>query len=93
MDEKLWHLVVGKAEGVKHDRPVDAVGRDEDVFADDVQCGPFFAEGGGLIGEVLLRGIIANKADIIRQGIEPDVVDVVGIEGQLDAPTEPRFRT
>ena len=66
MDEELRHLLVGEAEGVEHDRPVDAVRGDEDVFADDVQRGPFFAEGGGLRGEILRCGIVADEADVIR---------------------------
>ena len=67
MDEELRHLLVGETEGVKHDRPVDAVGGDEDVLADDVQVGgPFFAEGGGLRGEILRCGIVADEADVIR---------------------------
>ncbi len=34
---------------------------------------------------------IAGKADVIREGIEPDVGDKRRVERQLDAPVEPRF--
>ena len=37
-------------------------------------------------------GIVADEADVVHQRVEPDVGDVVGIEGQLDAPAEARFR-
>ena len=40
VDEQLRHFFVGKAQRLQHDRPVDAVRGNEDVFADDVQRRP-----------------------------------------------------
>ena len=38
-------------------------------------------------------GIVAGEADVVRERVEPDVVDVIAIERQLDSPAQPRFRT
>ena len=43
--EQRRHLLIGKSEGMQHDWPVNAVGWNHDVFADDVQRRPFVAKG------------------------------------------------
>src|SRR5262249_55092697 len=93
VDEKRWHLLVGKAERMQHDRPINAVSWNENVFANNVQRWPFFAEFVRLIRELLLRRVVADKADVIRQGIEPDKVHIFPVEGQLDSPAQTRFRS
>ena len=49
VDEEARHLCVGEAHGVEHAEPVDAMGGDEDVLADEVDgaLGP----DGGEVGE------------------------------------------
>jgi len=42
------------------------VRRDQNVFADDVEGGPLLSELLRLIGEILLRRIVADEADVIR---------------------------
>ena len=42
--QQLRHLVIRKSDRVQHDEPVDAVRRNENVFPDDLQRGPFVAE-------------------------------------------------
>jgi hypothetical protein len=36
--------------------------------------------------------VVAGEANIVHQGVEPNVGDEVGIEGELDAPGEARLR-
>ena len=44
VNEQLGHLIIRESDGVQHDEPVDAVGRNKDVFADNLQRRPFVAE-------------------------------------------------
>ena len=44
MDEQLRHLIVRKTNRMQHDQPINAVRRDENVFADNLQRRPFIAE-------------------------------------------------
>ena len=92
MDEDPGDLVIGNAAGVEHDGPVDAVGRDEDILADDVGvAGPEvlpFRETRGFRGTVAE----AREAGVIREGIEPDKRHVIVIEGKWNAPGEAGFR-
>ena len=80
---------VGEAEGVKHDGPVHTVGGDEDVLADDMGGGgPETAKGGEWASGL---SQVTGEGEIIDEGVEPDVGDVLGVKGQLDAPGEPGF--
>ena len=75
MDEVFRHLLVRKTERVEHDRPVNAVRGAQDVFADNVQRGPFLRNSVGLLSEISFRRVIPDEADVIHQGVEPDEVD------------------
>ena len=44
VNQQLRHLVIWKTDRVQHDEPVNAVRRDENVFADDLKRRPFVAE-------------------------------------------------
>ena len=69
---------------VEHGGPVDAV-RLEDVLADQVlDVGP----------ELLVERAVgvAESREVVDQRVEPDVGDVLVVEGQRDAPREPRLR-
>ena len=35
------------------------------------------------------RGIIAGEADVVSQGVEPDVIDEILVEREFDPPVEP----
>src|SRR5437868_13566971 len=37
MDKKLRHLLIRKSERVEHDQPVNSVGRNQNVFSDDLK--------------------------------------------------------
>ena len=54
MDQKPRHLLIGETKGMEHDRPINAVRGDEDVFANDMEGGPLFPELVRLLGEVFL---------------------------------------
>ena len=71
-------LVERDARRLEHGRPVDAVGL-QDVLADQVlRHRPESPE------ELPVR--VAERADVVDQGVEPDVGDVLVVEGQRDAP-------
>ena len=72
----------GQAGRQQHRRPVDAV-EAEDVLADHVGAGPPRAEAG-------LVGAVADRRDVVRQGVEPDVRDVALVPRQRDAPGDRR---
>ena len=62
VNEQRGHLGIGEAEGVEHDHPVNAVRRDEDVLADDLQGWPAGFEE----AEIGSRPrVIACEADIV----------------------------
>ena len=69
--------------GHQHRRPVDRV-LPQDVLADHVDVRRPEP------GEPLLVGPVAGGGDVVREGVEPDVRDVVGIPGQRDPPVEVR---
>ena len=72
------------AEGLEHNRPVNGVRRDKNVFTDDVVVGrPVFIE---------LIGAIASCGDVVRKRVEPNISDKVAVEGQLDTPLQTLFR-
>jgi hypothetical protein len=78
---------------MQHAEPVDAVGGDEDVLADDVHRalvgGPESAKSGKSgIG----RGAVSGEGHIVDERVEPDVGDEVGIEGNFDAPAQAFLR-
>ena len=58
----------------------------QDVLGDEVRRGRPPALEVGSVG-------IADAREVGEQGVEPDVADVVGVEGELDAPVEAFFRT
>ena len=66
--------------------------RNENVFADYLKSRPFLEKFCGLVFVLADRRIVAGEADVIAQRIEPDVVHIIAIERQLDAPTQSRFR-
>lgn len=69
---------------MEHGGPVDAVGRDEDVFADDFAgCGPEFGE---VREAAAFFGEVAGEGDVVDEGVEPDVGHEFRVEGQFDAP-------
>lgn len=86
VDEDGGHVARFEAHGVKHAGPVDGVGGDEDVFADDLEVGgPQAVE----LGEFGAFGFpVSGEGDVVDEGIEPDVGDEVGVEGKGDAPGE-----
>ena len=60
--------------------------RGEDVLADEV------VRRGPEAFEARIRGAVAGCGDVIGQRVEPDVGDVLRVEGQLDAPGQALFR-
>ena len=88
VDDESGHLFVGETKSVEHGHPVDGVGRNEDVFADDFGvCGPEVGE----VGQSLVAafvGEVAGERDVVGEGIKPDVVDEALVEGERDAPRE-----
>ena len=93
MHKKPWYISIRKATGVQHDRPVNAVGGDQNILPNNMQdIGPlpgFFkrrqpAAPGGGISE-------PGKTDIVRQGVEPDIGHIVTVKGQLDSPGQAAF--
>src|SRR5271165_3466596 len=72
---------------MKHDRPIDSVGRHKDILADNMgSAGPKFAK---IRQARVLIGEVAGKGDIVQEGIEPDISDVVRIKRELDTPGQP----
>jgi hypothetical protein len=78
--------------GMQHAEPVDAVGGDQDVLADDVHR----ALVGGPEPEIrqsgIGRGVVSGEGDVVDERVEPDIGDEVGVEGDLDAPAQALFR-
>ena len=72
----------GQAGRQQHRRPVHAV-EPEDVLADDVGARPPRPEAG-------LVGAVADRRDVVGEGVEPDVGDVALVPGQRDAPGDRR---
>ena len=70
----------------QHRRPIDGVGL-EDVLADEM-----LGMGPNLALEMIEAKIGGGLADVGPEGVVPDVSDVVGIEGEFDAPVHPGFR-
>ena len=72
------------SEGHQEDGPVNGVEAD-DVLADEVEV-----RRPELL--VLVRGIavrvIADSRDIVRQGVQPDIDGLVGVEGDRNAPLD-----
>lgn len=88
VDDESGHLFVGETEGVEHGHPVDGVGRNEDVFADDFGvCGPEVGEAGQSLVAAFV-GEVAGEGNVVGEGIKPDVVDEALIEGKRYAPGE-----
>ena len=88
MNEEGRHFSVGETEGAQHDHPVDAVRRDEDVLADDMQGGPSGFEEAQISPR--LR-VVAGEADVVGECVEPDIGHKGWIERKLNAPGEARF--
>jgi hypothetical protein len=84
MDKKRRHVIIVKAHRLEHCQPVDAMRRDEDIFADNVQSRPTLAK-----SNVVLE--IAGETDVVHQGIEPDIGHTRGVKWQLDSPGETRL--
>ena len=73
-------LVDRDARGLEHGGPVDAVGL-QDVLGDEVlRHRPE--------GPEQLPVRVAERAHVVDQGVEPDVGDVLVVEGQRDPPRE-----
>ncbi len=70
------------ARGHEHGRPVHRV-EPEDVLADEVQGRP-------VRGEPLLVGPVPGRRDVVRQGVEPHVRDVLRVPRERDPPVERR---
>ncbi|MBA7694301.1 hypothetical protein ES703_102908 [subsurface metagenome] len=66
----------------QHGGPVDGVGG-EDVLTNQVHIS------GPPVFEAFLVFGIAHGGNVVGEGVEPDVVDIVGVEGQLHAPGQP----
>ena len=86
--QEMRHRLVGESHRVQHAGPVDAVGRDQDVLADDVMV-----TRPALFKERLIRATVAREADVVDQRVEPDIGHVAGIKRDLDAPLEAALRT
>ena len=75
-----------QVEGHQENGPVDRMEAD-DILPDEVQVRR------PVIGKARLRipvGVVADAGDVVRQGIEPDVNDVLVVEIHRDAPFEGR---
>ena len=70
---------------VEHRGPVDRV-RGEDILADQLHLR------GPAAREVLLIAAIADGADVVHEGVEPDIADVLVVERQVNAPRQAAFR-
>ena len=70
-----------QVEAHQEDRPVDGV-EPEDVLADDVQVGR--PELFKLLGRAV--GVVADGGDIVVEGVQPDVDDMLRVEVNRDAP-------
>ena len=57
----------------------------ENVLADQVIVGRPPA------GELGIVGGVADGGDVVGQGVEPNVSNVIAVEGYLDAPCQARF--
>jgi hypothetical protein len=69
---------------MKNDRPVDAVGWNEDIFADNMSlAGPELIEIGQ--GRVII-GEVAGEGNIVQERVEPDERDIIRVERKLNAP-------
>ncbi len=66
-------------------RPIDGVGG-ENVFSDEMQRGG--PEAGWMRGSTE----ISRAREVVYERIEPHIGHIVAVEGQLDAPGEPRLR-
>jgi hypothetical protein len=89
--EQPGDFFIREAEGVEHDGPVNAVRGHEDILADDVGVGgPEVLETRQAVAAI---GKVTGKGDVVDERVKPDVGDVAGIEGQLDAPGEPLLGT
>jgi hypothetical protein len=80
------HLLIWETKGVQHDGPIDGVGGHQDVFADDLGVGGPDVFKLGQAGVAHFISEVAGKADVVREGIEPDVVHEALVKGQWDAP-------
>ena len=89
MNEQLRHDL--EAGGLEHDRPVNAVRGHQNVFADDVRvAGPEFLEI-GQTRSVLSK--VSGEGGVIHQRVEPDIGDVIPVEGEFDPPGQAGFRS
>jgi hypothetical protein len=71
----------------QHRGPVDGVRR-QDVFADQMDVRRPESQ----TGRPAVRKILERR-DVIDERVEPDIGDVLLVEGQFDAPREPGFRS
>ena len=79
-------MFVTEAHGMKHAGPVNGVGGDHDVFADDVEVsGPKLLEL-GKIGVIFFQ--VSCEGDVVDEGVEPDIGDEVFVEEERNAPSE-----
>ena len=100
MDQQGRHLRVGESQRLQHDRPIDTMGRDQDVLADDMERRPPITEDGGCgfpRGTALTecRIVSGGIGDVVHKRVEPDVRDKSLSEflGERDAPLETGRRT
>ena len=64
----------------------------ENIFADHVQGRPALAKFRRLVIEFFGR-IVSSEADVITESVEPYIIDVIAVKGELDAPAQSRFRS
>ena len=80
MNQQLRHLIIGKSHGVQHTGPVNSMGGNEDILADHMMItGPTTFKASPII-------TVFGEADVIDQGIKPDIGNKFRIKGQLDSP-------
>ena len=85
--DELRHLLIAEAERMKHDRPVDGVRGNEDVFADDMGVGWPQRLEVWHVGIARFIRKIAGETDVVHQRIKPDIVHEALIKRQRDSPT------
>src|ERR1051326_4206208 len=92
MREQLRYRIIGKSERVKHNEPINSVRRNENIFSDDLERRPFLQKFTRLLCIISDLRVVASERDVIRERVEPHVVDEIFVERQLDPPIEARFR-
>jgi hypothetical protein len=69
---------------MKHNRPINTMGWNKDVLADDMRlAGPEFIK----IGQAwIVVGEIASEGDIVQERVKPNERDVIRVEREFDTP-------